>query len=1060
MKDRSRKIFAIMLVIILCFSVVPVTVFATNTDTENQEEQEKTPVKVVTSEESTTDEFSSEETTTEDPEDEELPSEILEEELLFDEEEYEVFEAFGDIMAASSTSVVHTVGQEIYYDFFGYTGHYFSANGNTAFCVNPGIPHIETGVYAISRYISPGTGYDLMIKCAYYLYGGPGYDSVKYGLFSDPNSMEAYGLSHVAISYAYDSNQSGFNRLSSSARTHVMNMIAAINSQSMAPSGFDVYLYNEGNGSTQAFLGWDYVPLGHVEIVKTSSNTSMTDGNDCYSLEGAVFDVYNRSNQKIGSITTNSSGKGRLNDTNADTGFYVVEVTAPKGYALNSSKISFDINAGQTTTVNVSDKPQNDPIGILLRKWDSDTGTRVPQGDGSLEKAEFKVKYYKGLYDNSAQVSTLTPSRTWVLRTDSNGLAFLHPDYLLSGDAFYYSGNNDPTLPLGTITIEETKAPEGYLINNEIFVRQVTSEGVAESVFTYNEPIVKENVKRGGVVVQKWDNEIVENRPQGGATLEGAVFAIINRSMDNVMVEGILYAPGKTVYSMTTDKTGTAKTANNLLPYGTYEVKEESPPLSGYLSTGVLSRSFTITENEVIVKLDTAGTAIRNNPMRGDLRGVKISDSNHNRMKYIPFSITSLTTGESHVIVTDKNGEFSTSTEWNPHSQNTNRGETEYDGTWFGEVSTLKDNLGALLYDNYLIEELPCEANKGKELLSFEVSIYRHNVTVNLGTLTNDDIEIPEEPEIFTTAIDKESESNNAYVSKTTTIVDTVYYSGLAIGKEYTAKGILMDKSTSAPLVINGKQITAEKTFRAPTTVGTVTMEFIFDSSILKGKSVVVFETLYEDEKEIAKHTDIDDEGQTISFIEPTIGTTAKGKDGSKIIPLDKKAVVVDTVHYENLIVGVKYTLHGILMDKSTNKPLLIDGKEVTKKVTFTSQEPSGDVDVVFTFDSTIVAGKTLVVFETLEYESETIAEHRDITDEGQTVIIKENPPTPKPPVPVNPPVTPSISKIPYTGRDNLTFWFIFVGFGCVLIGLLFAYVDWKCNKELQNEKRAKKYHK
>jgi hypothetical protein len=115
----------------------------------------------------------------------------------------------------------------------------------------------------------------------------------------------------------------------------------------------------------------------------------------------------------------------------------------------------------------------------------------------------------------------------------------------------------------------------------------------------------------------------------------------------------------------------------------------------------------------------------------------------------VPFSITSVTTGESHVIVTDINGEFSTASSWNPHSQHTNRGETDRDGIWFGQLETLNDDLGALLYDTYLIEELPCEANKGYELLSFEVSVYRHNTVIDLGTLTNDHIVVPE---IFTTA--------------------------------------------------------------------------------------------------------------------------------------------------------------------------------------------------------------------------------------------------------------------------------------------------------------------
>ena len=138
------------------------------------------------------------------------------------------------------------------------------------------------------------------------------------------------------------------------------------------------------------------------------------------------------------------------------------------------------------------------------------------------------------------------------------------------------------------------------------------------------------------------------------------------------------------------------------------------------------------------MNLNTADTAIKNEPIRGDLKGVKIADGTAQRLANIPFKITSLTTGESHTIITDRNGQFDTSSAWNPHSQNTNRGTTDRDGIWFGDIDTLDDSVGALLYDDYLIEEQRCEANKDMELLSFEVSIYRHNTTIDLGTLTDD----------------------------------------------------------------------------------------------------------------------------------------------------------------------------------------------------------------------------------------------------------------------------------------------------------------------------------
>lgn len=1008
----------------------------------------------------------------------------------------------------SGGQVAHTRSEDTIY--YGYYTHYFTANGNTAFCLQPSVPSAPTGTYPVSRYLQPGVD-DALIKCAYYLYGGPGYDSVKHNLFEDPDSLLAYAYSHLAAAYAYSGNSAeAFYKVSPSVVEHLMAVYASVCAQPMPPAGFDAFVYNEEDGSTQSFLGWNYVPAGTLEIIKVSGNPSMTDGNSCYSLAGAVFDVYNSGNQKIGSITTDSSGRGKLEGIEPGTGFYIVEVTPPKGFALSKDRPVFSIVSGETTSVPVKNMPQNDPVGILLRKQDADKSKPTPQGNASLEGAEFTVKFYKGHYSSASQLSGITPARTWVLRTGANGTAYLNDDYLVSGDPFYYAGNGDPTLPLGTITVQESKPPEGYLICSEIFIRQITSEGVAESVFTYNEPIVpdavirggveiekwdierdetklkqgdatlagaifdiynrgrnsvvvngteyapgkvvhtittnaegwagtasdllpystyeivertspigmlntgiirqtfditehgvivdltasdkviKNNVIRGGVYVEKWDNEIDENRAQGGATLEGAVFEIINWSIDSVLVDDVLYAPGEVVYTMITDATGAAETAADLLPYGTYELREAAPPSYGYLATGVLSRMFVIREHGVIVQLNTTDTAIKNNPIRGDLRGVKISDGDAKRLANVPFSITSVTTGESHIVVTDINGEFSTASSWNPHSQNTNRGETDRDGVWFGELWTLNDDLGALLYDTYLIEELPCDANEGYELLSFEASIYRHNTVVDLGTLTDDRIPTPE---IFTTARDQITDENSAYVSETTTILDTVYYSGLKPGQEYTLKGVLMDKETGEPLLVNGEEVTAEATFRAAAESGSVTMAFTFDSTALKGKSVVVFESLEFEGEEIAVHADIEDEYQTVTFVEPEIGTSAAGADGEKELGANTEVTLVDTVSYKNLVPGKTYTINGILMDKGTGKPLQVSGAEVTATTTFTPEEPSGTVDVVFTFDATSLKGKTVAVFESLEHEGVEIAVHADIEDEGQTVTFGEEKP-------------------------------------------------------------------
>ena len=434
------------------------------------------------------------------------------------------------------------------------------------------------------------------------------------------------------------------------------------------------------------------------------------------------------------------------------------------------------------------------------------------------------------------------------------------------------------------------------------------------------------------------------------------------------------------------DETGTLTTPELLLPYGTYEVREVKPP-EGYLSEGVLSRMFEIREHGKTVALNTAETAIRNVPIRGDLEGVKIADGTAARLAGVPFKITSKTTGESHVVVTDANGQFSTASEWAPHSQNTNAGETHMDGVWFGEIEALNDVAGALPYDTYVLEEQPCAANENMELLTFEVSVYRNGYTIHLGTLTDDYIP---QPEIFTTALEKESMTQEAYAAESVTTLDTVYYSGLKSGTEYVLKGILMDKATGEPLMIGEKQVTAEKTFRATAESGSVTMEFTFDASSLKGKTVVVFETLYLADTEIASHADIEDVEQSITFQNPQIGTSAAGRNGEKALDITAEAEIVDTVRYSGLIPGREYTLHGSLMDKATGEAVRENGVPISAETVFTAEAESGTVQVTFTVDAAALKGKTVVVFEHLLYRGREIAAHADIEDENQTVSFVE----------------------------------------------------------------------
>ena len=280
--------------------------------------------------------------------------------------------------------------------------------------------------------------------------------------------------------------------------------------------GFETNLH-QFSGSTPQTVGtvfelaFKVQSKGKLSIMKKSANPDITDNNPCYSLKGAEYGVYkteadakadkNKVNTLIiGKYDNSEKYKNWSNEIELEAGtYYVKETKAPKGYALNPNAVKVVIEAGKNTWLGEEsndfvDYPQSDPVRILLGKVDKETNKNKPQGSASLAGAEFTVKYYKGLYDSDPAKSGQVPTRSWVLKTNSNGKAYLNKDYKVSGDDFYYASNGDPTFPIGTVTIQETKAPTGYFINNEVFVRKITTSGSVEGVDTYNQPEILEKV--------------------------------------------------------------------------------------------------------------------------------------------------------------------------------------------------------------------------------------------------------------------------------------------------------------------------------------------------------------------------------------------------------------------------------------------------------------------------------------------------------------------------------------------------------------------------------------
>ena len=336
---------------------------------------------------------------------------------------------------------------------------------------------------------------------------------------------------------------------------------------------------------------------GALNITKVNGNPELTAGNDCYSLAGAEYQLRDGSGNTVATLITDVNGNASVSGINAGN-YTLVETKASPGFELNTEHTSVTINAGQTTTLNgvgcLVEQPVNDPLAIQITKADMDSTESSPQGNASLEGAEFTVKYYNALYDKVSDLPE-NAARTWVLATqkDSRGgyRAMLTEKYKVSGDDFYVDTDGTVVLPLGTITIQETKAPDGYLlegatlidkdgntsnVENGVFISKITQNGNIASLVAGNFPVVRDEVKKHKVEVEK----LSEDKDGVTAPLNNAVFTIKLKS--EVEEKGW---DGASVYDEITTgnvegKDGYAVTKE--LPYGTYIMRETGTP-EGYV---------------------------------------------------------------------------------------------------------------------------------------------------------------------------------------------------------------------------------------------------------------------------------------------------------------------------------------------------------------------------------------------------------------------------------------------------------------------------------------------
>lgn len=796
---------------------------------------------------------------------------------------------------------------------------------------------------------------------------------------------------------------------------------ANIQHQATCPGSTQVRAYIKIKGKAPTYT---------VTLTKTSADLKVTNGNSNYSLEGAVYNVYKAyvnpahdytNDPVIATFTTDVNGKATLSRKLENGDYVTIEQVAPLGYTLDKNVHRFSIN-GKSANLDVVDDPTK--IRLTVRKKDADTNSNVPQGDATLEGAQYRITYT----NNDEKIEN-------IVTTNKSGQAVLR------------------NIPIGVlVTVEEIGVPLGYKLDSKVHT-YITTTDTKELEYDLIPEDFTEEVMKGQIALHK-QYETLDDL----AEEQGAEFDIYLKSAGS-------YAAAKETERdhITTGADGMATTKD--LPYGTYVVHQ---------TKGGNGRQL-VSDFDVVISEDgkTYSYDLVNTQKNAQLKIVKTSEDGV--IEGIKFRVTRLEDGYSAEYTTNAAGEILTETlpiyadkdgatkyqykveELDteetfgyqlPDSQTVELSEGEIASVSFHNVPieigtkatvegekevdpldkvTLTDTVSytglvpgkeyratGVLMNKETGEKLLVDGKEvtaettfiaeakngsvdvtfifdatglhGKEVVVFE-NLYRENIKVAAhADITDDDQTIKvKTPEIGTTA-SFEGEKEIDPLDKVT-LTDTVSYKDLTPGKEYRVTGVLMDKSNGKELLINGEKVTAEATFIAEEASGSIDVTFTFNATGLHGKEIVVFEDLYHEKVLLATHADIDDEGQTVRIRNPKIHTTATA-DGKKEIIADE-ITITDVVSYEDLTPGKEYKVSGILMDKATNDKLLIDGKEITAEATFTPKAPTGEVEMTFTFDARELTAETEVVaFETLYRDDLEFATHADITDGDQTVKI------------------------------------------------------------------------
>lgn len=838
-------------------------------------------------------------------------------------------------------------------------------NGKTrnAFCLQPNEVPPDTG----SRKATAMADSSKVAQTMYYCAGYPGQKKLQSWLNSHGHSgyssgTDFYLLSHVILSYAYEpdgafvgwSNGQPNTKINSSYQSMVKDAYAYIKSLD-DPAGFSSEIsFSSSNGSTSdatwtedlEFKSTTIKLNGHednyVEYTVPSDMTlhmggkTYAGGTEVTIDGGSSFYLTCKSVDRANTTYTSPTLTGNLQDYTA----YKISDSGSQNMAF------FAVDKADSASFKVKFGPVSAKIRIT--KVDAETGKKIPQAGVTFD-----------VYDAAGKKVAEN------VATDANGVAL--------------TARFEP----GKYYVSEIKAPTGYTIVTDKAEVEITLLDCAKGEISYtrNDP-----PQKGIINIEKYGDYINNAGNKDEELLANIKFRIIAAediySGDTVTK---FYSKGDIVQDdLITDIKG--KVSSDKLPLGTYKVVEvgafdrktgeEIKNYKYHIIDGMNEKTITLSPAEQTVKIVYGDVEQRNDGIPEVGTTAKDSQTGDSEAAY----------SETQTIIDTVKYE-----KLEPGKQYTVKGtlmdaETGKPLLVDGKEVTSEKTFVATDYDGSIDIEFTVDSTKlsGKTLVVFE-DLYRYKTKVAAHADITDKGQTITYPEVKTSAKDPVTDSHMGERSETAVIVDTVSYSNLIPGKTYTVFGYLMNKETGKAIEQNGEAIKSQIEFTPEAAEGTVEMRFEFDSTVLAGTTTVVFEDLYRNGIKVGSHADINDRDQSIDH--PRVSTTAmdsETKDNQGHTA--EKVNIIDKVKYEKLEVGREYKVTGVLMDKATNAPLLVDEKPVTSELVFTAEKSEGTIEMTFEVDSTALENTTTVVFETLYTQGIELATHADIKDEGQSV--------------------------------------------------------------------------